>query len=93
MNQSLDIAIAESKRLKLPRIVRMAPHMIRTESTRELQISQNSNDLEKIHLPFIGVHFREIVKLSADVSHMDLVYLPSFAQVFDNGEDCCLRVP
>src|SRR5713226_6528983 len=92
MNQSLDIAITESKRLKLPGIVRMSRHMIGADRAGELHIPQNSHDLEKIHLSFIGVYFREIMKSSADVAHMDLVYFPSLTQVLDNGEDSCGRV-
>jgi hypothetical protein len=59
----------------------MCRHTIGTDRAGKLDIPQNSNDFEEIHLSFVGVYFGEIVKVSSDVAHMDLMYLPSFMQV------------
>jgi hypothetical protein len=82
-----DYRVTESIGLKLPGIVRVARHMVRTDRQAELHISKNSHNLEKIHLSFVGVHFREVVKASADITHMDLMYFAPITQVLDNGEN------
>ena len=61
VNEDLDMAVTESKRLKLPRIVAMTRHMVGAEGTGELKVSQHSHDLEKTHLSFVGKDFRKIV--------------------------------
>lgn len=61
VNEGIDIAVTESKRLKLPRIVAMTRHMVGAEGTGELKVPQHSHDLEKIHLSFVGKDFRKIV--------------------------------
>ena len=86
MDQSFDIAISESIGLKFPGIVRMTRHVVGTDGAVELHVPQNAHDLEKIHVSFIGVDFREIVKSPTDVAHMDLVNLSSLTQIFGNGK-------
>src|ERR1043166_9024977 len=86
VNQSLDVTIPESERLKFPWIVRMTRHMIRADRAGKLRVPQNSDHLEKIHVSFIRIHFREIVKSSTDVAHMDLSFFSSSTKVWDKGE-------
>lgn len=92
MYQSIDVTVTESIGLKLPRIVGVARHMIRTDRETELHISKNTHNLEKIHLSFIGVHFREAAKASTDIAHMDLMYFAPTPQVFDNRKNFCGRL-
>src|SRR5438105_10359271 len=67
VNQRLDEAIAESISLKLAGIVGMRGHMVGADRAGKLHVPQNAHDLEKIHLSFIRVNFREIVESAADV--------------------------
>ena len=64
----------------------MAGHMVRAESAGKLRIPQNSHNLEKIHIAFIGVDLQEIMKPSSDVPHVDLVDFAPLTQVLDNGK-------
>ena len=65
----------------------MARHVIGTDREAKLHISKDSHYFEKIHLSFVGVNFREIVKTSADITHMNLMYFAPPTQVLDNREN------
>ncbi len=93
LNQGFDVSITECKCLKPLRVVGVTGHVVRAQSAGELRITQDSHNLQKIHVAFIGVHFQEVMKSPADVSHMDLVDLASFTQVFDNRQNLRAGVP
>jgi len=59
-------------------------HVIGTDRKPKLHISKDSHNFKKIHLSFIGVNLREIGKASANITHMNLMYLSPATQVFDN---------
>ena len=52
-----------------------------------MRIPENAHDPEEVHVAFIRIDLREIVKPATDVAHVDLVDLPPFAQVLDDRKD------
>jgi len=70
----------------------MGRHVIRAQRARKLNVSQDSQDLQKVHLSFIGKDLGEIVQSPADVAHVDLVYLSPPGQVFDDRKNFCSRL-
>ncbi len=56
-------------------------------SKAELHISKDSHNFQKIHLSFVGVNFREVIKASPDITHVNLMYFAPAPQVFDDREN------
>ena len=71
----------------------MTRHMIGADRQAELRVPQNAHDLQKVHLAFIGIDLREIVKASPDVPHVDLMYLSPVSQVLDDRKHLRAWVP
>src|SRR5438094_5867599 len=86
LDQSLDVAVAESKSLETVGIIRMTRHVIGTDRSGELPVAQHPHDGEKVHHPLVGINLFEIVQATADVAHVDLMNFSAPAQILDNRE-------
>ena len=64
----------------------MARHVIGTNGIPKLRIPQNAHHLGEVHVAFVREDLGEIVQPAADVAHVDLVDLPSFTKILDDGK-------
>src|SRR6266498_3682598 len=65
----------------------MTRHVIRTDRSCELGVSQHAHNREEVHRSFIRINLLKMVQATANVAHVNLMDFSAPAQVFDDGQD------